>query len=168
MKTTLKIGCAAFALAASAAMAQGPGMQGPGMMNGPGMMGYGPGMMNGPGMMGYGPGMMGMGGFGPMAALNLTEDQQDKIFAIHEQMRAKNFATMSKMRQEMFKLRKLMNAETPDTKAVVEQQKKVDDVRREMLASHLDTRKEIDKVLTPEQRKQHRQMGPWWSPEDGG
>ncbi len=155
MKTPLKIGIAALALASSGAFAQG---YGPGMMGGQGMRGgYGPGMMGGPGMSGY----------GPMTALNLTEDQQDKVFALQEQMRAKNFATMSKMRQEMFKMRKLMNAETPDSKAILEQQKKVDDLRREMLASHLETRKEIDKLLTPEQRKQHRQMGPWWSAEDG-
>lgn len=148
------IGAAALALAAASAFAQGPG--------------YGPGMMGG-GYGGYGPGMM--GGYGPgagrgMAALNLTDEQQEKIFAIHEQQRTKNFGTMTKLRSEMFKLQRMANAESPDTKAVVEQQKKVDDLRREMLASRLEVRKEVQKVLTPEQRKQFRQFGPWWARED--
>ncbi|HET7365167.1 MAG TPA: Spy/CpxP family protein refolding chaperone [Burkholderiales bacterium] len=161
------IGAAALALAASSALAQGPGYgYGPGMMGG-----SGPGMMGGQGMMGgYGPGMM--GGYGPgwgrggLAALNLTDDQQEKLFAIQEQNRRKNFDTMSKMRTEAFRLRKMLNAENIDTKAVVEQQKKVDDLRRDMLASRLESRKEVEKVLTPEQRKQLRQFGPWWARED--
>ena len=54
-------------------------------------------------------------------------------------------------------------AETVDSKAVVEQQKKVDEVRREMLASHLEMRKQAEAILTPEQKKQLRQMGPMWA-----
>ena len=166
------IGAAALALAAASAFAQGPGYgYGPGY--GPGMMGggYGPGMMGGYGPGGYGPGMMG-GGYGPgwgrggFAALNLTDEQQEKVFAIQEQNRRKNFDTMSKMRSEAFKLRRMLNAENIDSKAVVEQQKKVDDLRRDMLASRLEARKEMEKVLTPEQRKQFRQFGPWWARED--
>jgi len=160
------IGAAALALAVSSAFAQGPGY-GPGMMGGygPGMMGgYGPGY--GPGMMrGYGPGY-GRGFGGPLAALNLTDEQQEKIFAIQEQQRTKNFGTMTKLRSETFKLQRMVNAENADTKSVVEQQKKVDDLRREMFASRLEVRKEMEKVLTPEQRKQFRQFGPWWARDD--
>src|SRR6185436_2094261 len=133
----------ALALAAASAFAQGPG--------------YGPDMMGG-----YGPGA-GRG----LAALNLTDDQQDKIFAIQEQQRTKNFGTMTKLRSEAFKLQRMANADNPDSKAVVEQQKKVDDLRREMLAARLEARKEVQKVLTPEQRKQFRQFGPWWAPQEG-
>ena len=152
MKRKLALG-AALALATSLALAQGYG---------PGMMGSGmgaPAMMNGGGMM-MSPGMMG----GPMmASLRLSDEQEDKLFALHEQMRAKNFGTMGKLHAEQFKLGKLMKADTVDSKAVVEQQKKVDEVRREMLASHLETRKQMEAILTPEQRKQLRQMGPMWA-----
>jgi Spy/CpxP family protein refolding chaperone len=185
MKTITAIG-AALALASAAALAQGPGSgYGPGMMGGygPGMMGgYGPGMMGGygPGMMGggygpgggggYGPGMMGGGtgrGFGgPFAALDLTDEQQDKLFAIREDNRRKNFERMSQVRSEAFKLRRMYDAEGVDSKALLEQQKKVDDLRREMLASRLEMRKQVESVLTPEQRKQARQFGPWWAQED--
>jgi Spy/CpxP family protein refolding chaperone len=145
MKTSLWITAAALACAATLASAQGPG--------------YGGGMMGG-----YGPGMMMGGG----ALSDLTEAQQDKLFAIQEQHRSKNFATMSKLRGEMFQLRRMMNADNPDSKAVLEQQKKVDELRRTMLASRLEMRKEMEKVLTPEQVKQLRARRPgWWSPDDG-
>jgi Spy/CpxP family protein refolding chaperone len=165
---------AALAVGSTLALAQGPGYgYGPGGY-GPGMMGgYGGGMMGGGG--GYGAGMMGGGGYGPgmmggygrgggpMAALNLTDEQQDKLFAMQEANRKKNWDTMSSMRSEMFKLRRMYNAESVDSKALLEQQKKVDDLRRQLLASRLDMRKQMESVLTPEQRKQMRQFGPWWA-----
>jgi len=155
MKRKYVVGAAlAAALASPLAGAQGPGY------------GYGPGMMGG-----YGEGMMGgstMGGYGgPMAALKLTDEQQDKLFAIQEANRKKNWDTMSSVRSEMFKLRRMYNAESVDSKALLEQQKKVDDLRRQVLASRLDMRKQMESVLTPEQRKQMRQFGPWWAREEG-
>jgi Spy/CpxP family protein refolding chaperone len=134
------------------------GGYGPGMMGGGG---YGPGMMGG----GYGRGMMGGYG-GGLAALNLTDEQQDKIFAIQEDHRRKNFDTMSKVRSETFKLRRMYGADSVDAKSIVDQQKKVDDLRRAMLASRLDSRKQVESVLTAEQRKQFRQFGPWWMQEE--
>ena len=151
-----------LALAASAALAQpGPGY-GPG--GGPGMMGgygYGRGMMGG-----YGPGYG--RGYGPgygIASLNLTPEQQDKISAIQEENRSKNWGAMGQMRSEMFKLRRMLLADNVDAKAVGEQQKKVDEIRRQMLLSHVETQKHVEAVLTPEQRKQFRQLRPWWGGE---
>jgi Spy/CpxP family protein refolding chaperone len=168
---------AALAFSAPVAVAQG----GPGYGYGPGMMGGGygpgPGMMGGPGsgmMGGPGSGMMGGQGYGrgggglggPLAALNLTDEQQEKIFAIQEDNRRKNFDTMSQVRSEAFKLRRMYNADNADSKAIVEQQRKVDELRRQVLASRLDMRKQMESVLTPEQRKQARNFGPWWAQED--
>ena len=156
---------AALALGAPLAGAQGPGYgYGPGTMGGYGPGGYGRGMMGG----GYGPGMMGgygRGG-GAFAALNLTDEQQDKLFAIQEANHKKNWDTMSTMRTETFKLQRMYNADSVDSKALLEQQKKVDELRRQMIASRLDMRKQMESVLTPEQRKQLRQFGPWWMRED--
>ena len=150
MKPTIGAIAMALALASAATFAQGAGYG----------YGHGPGMMGG----GYGPGYgRSGGGFGgPFAALHLTDEQQEKIFAIQEDHRRKNWDTMSKLRSEMFKLRRLYNAESVDSKAVLEQQTKVDEQRRQMLASHLDMRKQMESVLTAEQRKQARQFGPWW------
>jgi Spy/CpxP family protein refolding chaperone len=152
---------AALALAVSSVFAQpGPGY-------GPGS-GYGPGMMGGYGS-GYGPGMMGGYGRGyGVASLNLTSEQQDKIAAIQEENRSKNWGTMGQMRSEMFKLRRMVAAENVDTKAVGEQQKKVDELRRQMFTSHLESQKQVEAVLNPEQRKQFRQFRPWWMHEADG
>jgi Spy/CpxP family protein refolding chaperone len=73
---------------------------------------------------------------------------------------------MSKMRSETFKLRRMYNADNVDSKTVVEQQRKVDDLRRQMLASRLEMRKQVEGVLTPEQRKQMKQFGPWWARDE--
>ena len=170
---------AALGIAASIAFAQGPGYgsgagygpgYGPGMMGGYGPgdgAGYGPGMMRGYG--GYGPGMMGgYGGQGGLAALNLTSEQTDKIFAIQEEQRSKNWSVMGDLRKEMFKLRQMYYADNVDPNAYADQQKKVDELRRQMTKSHLEARKQIEAVLTPEQRKQFRQFGPRWMEEQGG
>jgi Spy/CpxP family protein refolding chaperone len=148
--------------AVSAALAQGPGY-GPGYGYGPGMMGgYGPGMMGGYGP-GYGPG-------GGLAALNLSSEQRDKIASIQEENRKANWNAMGQMRAEQFKLRQMYNADKIDSNAVIEQQKKVDELRRQMVKSHVEARNQINAILTPEQRKQFRQYGPWWmrGEDEGG
>jgi Spy/CpxP family protein refolding chaperone len=107
-----------------------------------------------------------MGGYGA-PRLDLSEAQQEKVFAIRLQHRSKNFGTMTKLRSEMFQLRRMINAENADSKGVLEQQKKVGELRRAMLASHLEMRKEMEKVLTPEEVKQLRAQRPgWWVPDD--
>ena len=151
MKRMLVIG-AALALASSLALAQGygPGYgygQGRGMMGG----GYGQGMMGG----GYGAG----GGF---AALDLTNEQREKVLAIQEEHRKKNWATMGEVRAEQYKLRGMYNTEKLDTDKLVAQQKKVDALRQQMFKSRVEAHNQIAAVLTPEQRKQLRQFAPGW------
>lgn len=166
----LRIGAIALGLAAAgAATAQGYGY-GPGPGYGPGgggmMGGYGPGMRGyGPGGGGgYGPGggMMG-GGFGGPLALDLKDEQRDKIFAIQEEARSKTWGAMGQLRSEQSKLQRMYYADKVDPKAFGEQQKKVDDLRRQMIQARLETRSQVEAVLTPEQRKQLRQFGPWWA-----
>jgi Spy/CpxP family protein refolding chaperone len=128
--------------------------------------GYGPGMMGG-----YGPGYGGGRGFGPgggLASLNLSSEQRDKIAAIQEENRRKNWDAMGQMRAEQFKLRQMYSADKIDSNAVAEQQKKVDELRRQMLKSRVDAHNQISAILTPEQRKQFRQFGPWWLREEEG
>lgn len=157
----LKLIVAAVAFAAAGAMAHGPGF-GPGMQSGfgPCCSGDGPGM-GGPGM-GYGPGR-GMG-HGPFAA-NLTEEQRAKIAALQEEHRARNWKAMGELRNEQFKLWDLYASGTPDAAAVEAQQKKVDALREQAFRERQAMRSEIDAVLTPEQRKQRLQRGPWWARE---
>jgi Spy/CpxP family protein refolding chaperone len=179
MRKRLRLTAIALGLAAAGSvMAQGYGPgYGPGNAYGPGMMGggYGPGVVGGgygPGMMGggYGPGMMGgygrgVMGYGPLDALDMKDDQRDKIFVLQEEARTKNFGTMTQMRAEQYKLAKMYNAEHADPKLIGEQQKKVDELRRQMIQSHVETRNQVEALLSPEQKKQLRQYGPWWMPD---
>lgn len=168
MKTRTLLVAGVFAMGVAAAtataLAQGPG-QGPG---------YGPGYGPGPGMMGgygRGPGFgagdgRGFGYGGGLAALNLSSEQREKIAALQEANRRKNWDTMGQMRSEQFKLRRMYYADKIDPAAVAEQQKKVDELRRQMLKSRVESHNQIAAVLTPEQRKQFRQYGPWWLHEE--
>jgi Spy/CpxP family protein refolding chaperone len=91
-----------------------------------------------------------------------------KIAAIQEENRRKNWDTMGQMRSEQFKLRQMYNADKVDPTAVADQQKKVDELRRQMLKSRLEAHNQVAAILTPEQRKQFRQYGPWWLREEEG
>ena len=67
--------------------------------------GYGPGY--GPGR-GYGPGA------GMLESLNLSDEQRDKIQAMQEENRQKNWTTMGQLRTEMFALRRMYYADKVD------------------------------------------------------
>jgi Spy/CpxP family protein refolding chaperone len=111
--------------------------------------------------------MMGSGRQGGMlAGLNLTEEQRQKVLAIQEEHRQKNWAAMGEVRAEQHKLRSLYGAEKLDANKVAEQQKKVDELRRGLLKSRVEAHNQMAAVLTPEQRKLLRQHGPWWLGED--
>ena len=149
---------AALATASSLASAQG--------MMGQGMMGQGQGMM-GQGMMGQGQGMMGQGmGGGMFAALDLTDEQRQKVLAIQEEHRKKNWTAMGEVRAEQYKLRSLYGGDPVDANKIAEQQKKVDEMRRALLKSRVETHNQVLAILTPEQRKLLRQHAPGWMSEE--
>jgi Spy/CpxP family protein refolding chaperone len=70
---------------------------------------------------------------------------------------------MTRMRAEQYTLATMYRAEKPDPNAIGEQQKKVDELRRDMIRAHVQTRNQIEALLTPEQTKQMRQH-PGWAP----
>ena len=82
--------------------------------------------------------------------LQLVDEQRDKIQLIQEENRQKNWAAMGQVRTEMFALRRMYSADKVDANAVAEQQKKVDELRRLMLKSRLESRNQVEAVLTPE------------------
>jgi len=163
----------------------GPGMMGqgygPGMMGqgyGPGMMGqgYGPGMMGqgmGPGMMGYGmmgqgmgPGMMGgmmgpgmMYGANPYAALDLSAEQRAKISAIQEQLWRKRWDLMGKMHEERYHMQQLMSGVVTDDAAARKAYQSMADAHKQMFDAMLAAHKQIDAVLTKEQRDKLKSGG---------
>lgn len=161
-----------LATTAVTAMAQPVGTAGPppGYEGRPAMMG---GYGGGPGMMGGhggGPGMMGGGGpgwdrgngfAGVLSQLGLTIDQQQKIAKIHEETRQKNWNAMGQLLSEEFTLSSLYRADKLDANAIIEQQKKVDELRRVMIRSHLEMEIQVEALLTEDQRKELRSATPW-------
>jgi Spy/CpxP family protein refolding chaperone len=128
--------------------ATSPGMMGPGMMDG---YGYGPGMM--------GPGMMGGGfGFGPLAALNLSEEQQRNINRIQENLRKQHWNLLGQIQEQQAALRELYAADQTDPKKIGEAYGKIGDLQRQMAESHAQALNEVRGMLTPEQRQQWAQM----------
>ncbi|MBA4502204.1 Spy/CpxP family protein refolding chaperone [Marinobacterium marinum] len=146
---------------------------GQGMMPGYGpMMGHGMGMMPGYGsMMGYGMGMMPgspmMGGMGmmpcPMAGqggygIQLDEQQQMKMKQLHEMFWQQHQGQMQEMWKHHNELQKLMMEDIPDRDKVLDAHRKVQQDQHEMLEETLKLRKEMNAVLTDEQRQQMKQM----------
>lgn len=143
---------------------------GPGMMAGPG--GSGPGYRGGFGMMGgpgMGAGMMGYGIVSPraLAALDLTEPQRKQIVSVQDEARKKNWTAMGAMQDEMVKVRDAFWAgEKRDRAAILAGNKRMFEIRQQMLENSLDAADRIDQILTPQQRAQlKKQSGPYWMME---
>jgi Spy/CpxP family protein refolding chaperone len=131
----------------------GPGMMGPGMM-GPGMMG--PGMM-GPGMMG--PGMMGFG-LAMIGRLDLDEAQRRQVQRIADDLRRKNWGLMGKMHDEMSRMGDAMRADRRDRDAILAANRRMSELRQQMLENMLAAADQAEAVLTPQQREQLRRFAP--------
>ncbi len=143
-------------------MGMGPGM---GMMGMGGGMGMGPGMMGGGmmgGMMGMGPGMgmMGMGGMGmgPLAMLNLSDEQRGKINKIQDELRKKNWDTQGKILEESAKLRDLYDTDAPDPKKISAVYERIFALKRQMIEANIEAHNKVRAVLTKEQQEQLKQM----------
>ncbi|MFH1604864.1 MAG: Spy/CpxP family protein refolding chaperone [Pseudomonadota bacterium] len=151
----------------------GPGLMGaygggPSQGMGPrwgGGPGYGPGYATGYGMMagaGHrpGPGMMQSYREARLRALGLKDEQRAKIDRIREETRQKNWNVIGQIRTERFKLREMYRADKINAAGIVDQQRKVDDLRRQVLLARLEARNQVFALLTPEQRQKARAFGP--------
>ena len=122
-------------------MAPDHGMGGWGMMGGAGMMG-GWGMMGGAGMMGSGWG-----------ALDLSKDQRNRIYAIHRELREKQFALMDRMHDSMQSVSVYHDGKF-DEQAVRSAHASAEKIHQQMFENMLNAQKQVDAVLTPQQRQQ--------------
>ena len=160
------VGAASFAQPfGQAAQAHGmTGGYGAGSSGGWGYGGYGmgPGMMGGyGGNYGMGPGMMGgyggyhMGGYGlgPIYRLNLTDDQRKQVDGIQDGLRKKNWDLMGKMQDEASKLSGI-GADKRDRPAILAANKRMFELRQQMLENRLDAQDKIEGLLTPQQKEQ--------------
>jgi Spy/CpxP family protein refolding chaperone len=160
-------------------MGHGPGMgmgRGQGMGGGMGCdehcrMGGGMGMRHGRGM-GRGPGMGPGGGMaGAFAKLDLTDDQREKLAAVHEKQQRKNVQARADLEIARLDLQALMKAEKPNTSTINTQIDKIAKMQGEMRKSQVGALLEARALLTPEQQKQLREarlhgkgMGPGAAP----
>ena len=111
-----------------------------------GAYGMGAGMMGG--MMG--PGMM--GGYGPGADLNLTAEQRSKIAKIQNEVRRKQWDLMGKMHDQRSEMQELYSSDKRDDAALSKSYRAMSELRNQMFDLSLATQKQIDAVLTNEQR----------------
>ncbi len=130
-------------------MMGGYGMGGDGMMGG---YGTGPGMMDGQGR-GFGMGSGMMGGYGARADLHLTAEQRGKIAKIQDDVRRKHWDLMGKMQDEQSQIREQFNAEPRDDAALSKSHRKMLELRQQMFESSLAAQRQMDTVLTAEQRE---------------
>jgi Spy/CpxP family protein refolding chaperone len=127
---------------------------GPGMM---GSYGMGPGMM---GAYGAGPGMMGSYGMGPgmtgyalRADLNLTKEQRGKIAKIESDTRRKHWEMMEKIYEEQSQMNDLNGSDQRNDAAISKSYRRILDLRQQMFDISLTAQRQIDAVLTTEQRE---------------
>jgi Spy/CpxP family protein refolding chaperone len=119
--------------------------QGYGMMGG-----YGHGYGMGYGMMG-GYGMM--SGYGSERNLNLTKEQRSMINKIQRELRRKHWNLMGKMQDEEELMNEQNGAESSDDAALSKSFRKISDLRQQMFDLSVASRRQIDAVLTKEQRE---------------
>ncbi len=130
---------------------------GPGMMGGYAGYGMGPGMMGGYGGYGMGPGMMGGAGLGGIDRLDLTDDQRSQLAKIEGDLRTKNWELMGKMHDQMDDLHDLDSAsDKRDRSAILAANRRMTDLRQQILENSLDATEKAEALLTPEQREQFK------------
>ncbi len=132
----------------------GPGY-GMGFGGGPGYgMGFGGGRGYGMGpgrMSGYGPGGYGYGGLS-----DLTSEQREKLAAIQDEFRGKQWKLMESMHGLAWNQRDLYRDGKLDEKAAREANEAVSSIRKQMFENSLDAQKRMEGVLTAKQREQLR------------
>ena len=140
----------------AAGMMGGYGGYGPGagMTGGYGGYGMGPGTTGGYGGYGMGPGMMYGYGGNAAGAIDLTDDQREKITEIQEALSTKHWELMGKMQEQQFKLRALLASGKADDAAIGKAHRNVESLRQQIWTSGVDAQKQMDAVLTKEQRDQ--------------
>ncbi|HKB58685.1 MAG TPA: Spy/CpxP family protein refolding chaperone [Gallionellaceae bacterium] len=147
----------ASAMKSAPAPAGQPGQYGDGC---DGRMGYHHPMMGG-----YGHGMM--GGYGMMMEsprmrlvmhLNLSDEQRAKINKLGDELRHKNWARAGLMQDESAKLRDLYEADKRDPKAIVEEYRKIFNIKLQMIEAMVDTQNEVEALLTPDQLRELKEM----------
>jgi Spy/CpxP family protein refolding chaperone len=141
----------------------GPGYggygMGPGMMGGYGGYGPGAGMMGGYGGYGRGPGAFGGIDSDAIARLGLNDQQRSQVATIRDAVGKKNLEVMDKMHDEMVKLRDAgYKSGQRDWDAVLAGSRRMSELRQQLAENSIKATRDIEAVLTPEQRTRWAQQ----------
>jgi Spy/CpxP family protein refolding chaperone len=115
---------------------------------------------------------MGMG-TGPMAhlkELGLTEQQRDRIEAIHDTQRRGGIELRKDLELAQLDMQKLMRADAPDRRAIETHIDRIAGLRAQLHKARVNTMLDVRSVLTPQQRQkleQLRERGPQAGAERG-
>jgi Spy/CpxP family protein refolding chaperone len=114
----------------------------------------------------HGPGQLSHEGFGlrgvppHLAALNLSETQQDKVFELMHSQMPKARQAEKQRHQLIAELHKLANSGGYDESKVKLISEKLAVIEKEGVLSRASTHHQVYQILTPEQRKQLGEMKP--------
>lgn len=159
----------------SAVLAQAPGYMGAGPMMQGGMMygsadgydcpyggwgpGQGPGAMMGPGRM-MGP-MMGWGPAGASGPFSFNDEQRKKLQTLQENVWRQHKELSQQMLEQRNRMHQMQLSDEVDPDAVLKAHREMAELRLKMMESELKANREFEQTLSPEQRKQWRQMNSW-------
>lgn len=93
-----------------------------------------------------------MGGMGPMADLNLTPEQKQKIDQIHDAAGKQGEPLHKELGAKMKELQALWAGDKPDKAAIERKHDEMTPIFTKLRTIHIDTRLQIHALLTPEQR----------------
>lgn len=85
--------------------------------------------------------------------LNLSADQEAKIQKLRTDMQRLMVQHRSKVQLARIDLRELMDAEAPDRSAIEKKFREISDLQVKQKMTTFDHRAEVEKLLTPEQKK---------------
>ena len=85
--------------------------------------------------------------------LNLTDEQEAKIEKLRTEMQRTMVQHRSKVQLARIDLRELMASDAPDRAAVEKKLKEISDLQVKQRMMAFDHRAEVEKLLTPEQKK---------------
>ncbi len=92
--------------------------------------------------------------------LGLSTEQQEKIRQIRLAAHKQNIEQRAKLQLARLELHELMQADSPDQKQIDAKLAELSKLREAAMRSHVTTFLEVQKVLTPEQRKKAKELWP--------
>jgi Spy/CpxP family protein refolding chaperone len=97
----------------------------------------------------------------PFEQLGLSDEQKAQIQQLLLDTRKKNIDVEAKQKLARIELHELMNADSPDQGKINTKIGELSKLHETLMRNRIESKLAIQKILTPEQRKKAKQMGPW-------